>query len=145
MIQREDTFHVNSKEVAAKVIDGEAIIINLGTGTYYSTDNVGALAWELAEGGHAFGAMVTAFEHRFSVSPETNVEVDLQSFFERLVDEHLIEVSAAGPAAVSMPAMPRSATAYVAPALNAYRDMDDMLALDPPVPGLEPIPWNAPD
>ena len=37
-----ERFRVNTEEVAAKVIDGEAIIINLTTGVYYSMDGVGA-------------------------------------------------------------------------------------------------------
>jgi hypothetical protein len=33
-------------------------------------------------------------------------------------------------------------SAYEPPKLNAYRDMGDLLALDPPMPGLEDIPWE---
>ena len=35
----------NPDEVAAKVVQGEAIIINLATGVYYSMTGVGAAAW----------------------------------------------------------------------------------------------------
>ena len=35
--------------------------------------------------------------------------------------------------------------AYESPKLNIYRDMGDLLALDPPTPGLEATPWKNPD
>ncbi len=31
---------------------------------------------------------------------------------------------------------------YTAPALEIFRDMQDLLALDPPMPGLSDIPWK---
>ena len=31
---------------------------------------------------------------------------------------------------------------YESPSLNSYRDMSDLLALDPPMPGLQQIPWD---
>jgi hypothetical protein len=34
---------------------------------------------------------------------------------------------------------------YEAPVLNIYRDMGDLLALDPPTPGLYDIAWKAPE
>ena len=39
----------NPDEVAAKVVQGEAIIINLASGVYYSMTGVGAAAWGLLE------------------------------------------------------------------------------------------------
>ena len=35
-----------------------------------------------------------------------------------------------------------TAAKYAAPQLNVYRDMGDLLALDPPTPGLELTPWQ---
>jgi len=32
----------------------------------------------------------------------------------------------------------------VAPRLDKYTDMQEMLALDPPLPGIEDIPWEPP-
>ena len=34
---------------------------------------------------------------------------------------------------------------YDIPKLNIYRDMGDLLALDPPVPGLGDTPWKEPE
>ena len=89
--------------------------------------------------------MVSALESRFVVPPETDIEVDLRAFFRRLLEENLIDVSPPSESAPPTPEVQPSAAAYAPPVLNAYRDMDDMLALDPPAPGLEPIPWSAPE
>ena len=35
--------------------------------------------------------------------------------------------------------------AYTPPVLEVYTDMSDLLALDPPMPGLADIPWRGPD
>ena len=34
---------------------------------------------------------------------------------------------------------------YEAPTLNIYRDMGDLLALDPPMPGLADMAWKDPE
>ena len=43
------TLIVNSPHVVHETIDGETIIIHLGTGTYYSLDGVGADIWALLD------------------------------------------------------------------------------------------------
>jgi hypothetical protein len=141
MIGQETTFRIPSNEIAAKVIDGEVIIINLATGIYYSSADVGAYVWELAEAGHTFGGMTAAVTTRFSVLPEVDVAADLATFLNHLVEEDLLQVGSAAPA-IGPAGDVGQRTPYSPPTLNAYRDMGDMLALDPPVPGLAPIPWG---
>ncbi len=50
MLTLNDRLRPREEEVASKVIDGEAIIINLANGVYYSMDKVGALVWECTPG-----------------------------------------------------------------------------------------------
>ena len=45
----------NKKEVAVKIMDGEAIFINLSSGVYYSMDSIGAIIWEMIENGQKHG------------------------------------------------------------------------------------------
>ena len=49
MIGSNERLVVRRGEVAAKVIDGEAILINLSTGLYYSMGKVGGRVWSLIE------------------------------------------------------------------------------------------------
>jgi hypothetical protein len=133
----------NPDEVAAKVVQGEAIIINLATGVYYSMDAVGAAAWSLLEATGDVERTVESLVAAYDVdAARCRAEV------ERLVDELLAERlllpgSSAVPGAVVPPA-PGARQDWRPPALNVYRDMSDLMALDPPVPGLAPIPWNDP-
>lgn len=136
-------FRVNHESVAAKVIDGEAIIINLETGVYYSLDGTGGEVWSLLEEHHAIDAVIASLATRYGI-PEERCGEDVRSLVGQLVEEDLIvptEATVAGnPVAEGSPAR----NGYEPPRLNVYRDMGDLLALDPPVPGLEPIPWDDP-
>jgi len=47
----------NRANVAAKVIDGEAIILDITRGAYYSMDGAGAVIWAGLDTGHSLGAI----------------------------------------------------------------------------------------
>jgi hypothetical protein len=133
----------NPDEVAAKVVQGEAIIINLATGVYYSMMGVGAATWSLLEATGDVERTVDALCAAYDVdAPRCRAEV------ERLVAELLTErllLPGDHPADDGhVPAVVARRQGWEAPALNIYRDMSDLMALDPPVPGLAPIPWNDP-
>jgi hypothetical protein len=142
MVGGSDRFRVHEQEVAAKVIDGEAIIINLTTGVYYSLDPTGSEVWSLLEARHDVDAIVGYVCGRFDV-PERACRSDVEQLVEQLLEEKLI-VPANGDAPGPPPDGGPSGRAYSPPRLDIYRDMGDLLALDPPVPGLEPIPWDDP-
>ena len=126
----------NAAAVAAKVIDGEAIIMNLNNGAYYSMDGVGAVIWELIEGGHSAEAIRDGVASRYAL-PVESVQADVQRLLDELLAEQLIVAAAAGPEANGNPGATASATAaYAAPVLNKYTEMADLLALDPPMPTL---------
>ena len=59
----------NPDEVAAKVVQDEAIIINLATGVYYSMDAVGAAAWSLLETTGDVERTVDALVAAYDVDP----------------------------------------------------------------------------
>lgn len=42
-------FRINAPTVISETIDGEAIIINLDTGAYYSLRETGAAVWQLID------------------------------------------------------------------------------------------------
>ena len=52
-LQATRRFRVNEKLVTSKMIDGEAIIINLATGMYHSLDKTGATVWVLVGAGYS--------------------------------------------------------------------------------------------
>ena len=139
MLASDSRFRPRVADVAAKVIDGEAIIMNLSNGLYFSMDHVGATVWELLEKGHSLGEISDALGAHFHVELST-VQGDLSRLAEQLVSEGLVEKAAGqanGP--VQLPSEWPSET-YEPPVLNKYSDMADLLALDPPMPGLGEAP-----
>jgi len=142
MLTPQTRLECNTREVAVKVFEGEAILINLSTGVYYSIDRVGATLWEMIAAHHTVEAMVHALTSRYEVSPE-QARADVERLLDELLQENLVLLSSADPAPRT-PAEPgpNPRAAYAAPTLTVYRDMGDLLALDPPMPGLDDIPWD---
>jgi len=139
------TQHVkpNSEEVAAKVMDGEAILINLSNGIYYSMDKVGAVVWEFVEKNFSPEQMVASITSRYEVEAKA-AQADVENLLNQLVEEKLILESNDLPGTGEQPVELKTKEPYESPQLNIYRDMGDLLALDPPTPGLEATPWKDP-
>src|SRR5512139_961308 len=89
MLDLNHCFRPREEEVAAKVIDGEAIIINLANGIYYSMDNTGALIWEMIENGYNLAEIVEAISSRCGVD-SGQVAADVQRLTEQLLEENLL-------------------------------------------------------
>jgi hypothetical protein len=132
------------EEVAAKVIDGEAIIINLANGVYYSMDKVGGLIWDMVQSGHNLEEIIQGVTERYDVARE-KVESDVLELVEEMQRENLVAIAEDGaPAPETRQVAPGEKLPYEAPKLSIYRDMGDLLALDPPTPGLGDTPWKDP-
>jgi hypothetical protein len=142
MLSLQARFRPNEKEVAAKVLDGEAIIINLSNGIYYSTDKVGGVLWAMLAEGYSLEEILAAIVARYDVSPE-QARADIERLAAELLQENVVLASDHAPPPREHPE-PRQKLAYESPQLNIHRDMGDLLALDPPMPGLEEIPWKEP-
>ncbi len=139
---KQDRFALNESEVAAKVIDGEAIILNLANGLYYSLDRVGSVVWELVGQRRSVEEIAAHLSGSYQVPLDTARD-DVQQLVSELQEERLVtaadgEVPAPSPDGV----IPRTAEPYQTPRLNKYTDMADLLALDPPMPGLMDGPWS---
>lgn len=133
----------NEEEVAVEVLQGEAVLINLRTGHYYSMDKAAADVWQMIERRQSLGAIAAALARRYDVTAE-RAHADVAALFGELQRDRLaLDATAAGETPGG--AMPPLDTRlpYEPPRLNRYSDMADMLALDPPLPGLKDIPWKA--
>lgn len=132
----------NTDEVVSKVIDGEAVIINLSNGVYYSTDKLGAEIWGLVSEVASANEIVEAIASQYDVD-RAKVEEDVAQMLNRLVEEDLVlEASVDEGSARSAAPTRTEKGVYESPTLQVYRDMGDLLALDPPQPGLENTPWK---
>jgi hypothetical protein len=140
MLSLQARYRPRDEEVASKVIDGEAIIINLANGVYYSMDKVGALIWDLLQAGCTLEEMILAVTDQYDVSRE-DAESNVRELVQELVQENLVVSTENGiPLPTADQLDHKEKAAYETPKLNIYRDMGDLLALDPPVPGLGDTP-----
>ena len=127
-------------EVAAKVIDGEAVLINLATGVYYSMRGSGAYLWSQLEPGSSVGRLSASLADRYGIDLE-QARQDVERLVDELRTEGLVassEVPAAadGPPTAEVGAAPEP---YETPRLEKFDDMADMFALDPPLPELPSV------
>ena len=143
MLKPNDRLAPNTNEVADEVIDGEAILINLASGIYYSMAGAGGVVWSLIAAGHRLEDVAMTIAERYDVAPE-RAQADVQRVATELLEHRLVVVRESD-APDPPTATPAAATKlpYEQPSLTVYRDMGDLLALDPPAPGLKDIPWTS--
>ena len=112
-------------------LDDEVIAINLETGAYFALDDVAADCWTLLVGGAGTTAIVDALCSRYDVEPATATP-DVEDFIATLEAEGLVVVdhdAASAPAAELAPVGDRRS--YVAPVVNKFDDLEELLLLDP--------------
>jgi hypothetical protein len=136
----------DEEHIAAKLIEGEAVMIDLANGTYYSLDKAGGTVWVLIAARHSLHEVAVALAERYQVSL-VQAQADVQCLAEQLVSEDLVRLSSDTTPRLSIDALADLPAAgaklpYEPLKLSIYRDMEDLLALDPPMPGLQDIPWK---
>lgn len=140
----EPTLRVNAPSVVGEIIDGEAVIMDLALGHYFSSQGSGAEIWAGIEAGLGRTDIVDWLAARYA-SDRTDLTDAVDVFVSELLDRRLVVEDAALPGAVVVPpAAPRGDAAarqiFVAPALNTYADMEDLLLLDP-IHDVDAVGW----
>ena len=128
-------FRVNSPKVTHETLDGEVVIINLDTGSYYSMNAIGAAIWNLLDAGTPVEQIIATLSQRYPGDPQ-EVTVGVRTLIEKLLEENLMVVDEASRAGETngAPVMASHETALPAfelPILQKYTDMEDLLLLDP--------------
>jgi hypothetical protein len=128
-------FRVNAPNVVSEIIEGEAVIVNLQNGLYYSTERTGAEVWALVEQRVPVPAIVGMLAHQYTGSRE-EIEAGVDAFITQLEAERLVVPDDGEAALPEAPAAtPEASDAYrprfEAPAISRYVDMEDLLLLDP--------------
>jgi hypothetical protein len=124
-------FRLNEPTVAADVIDGEAIIINLEKGDYFSLTSTGAEYWRMLSAGLTVDEIAAAAAGHFRLDV-TQVEPHLSDLARRLVLEGLIVPSENADPGLSEIVF--GSSSYESPELSVFSDVKDLIALDPPLP-----------
>ena len=128
MDTHEHIFRPNSPPVIHETIDGEAIIVNLVTGTYYQLTDSGAHVWEALEAGIPATEIGQLLAERYGVEG-TVTDADVAALVRELQDEELIVPD---PSGTRRPVAAGNGTSeYRPPRLSKFTDMQDLLLLDP--------------
>src|SRR5579871_4311260 len=117
---------MNEPAVVGEVIAGEAIVINLDSGNYYSMEGSASYIWEQVIAGADVATIAQALAQNEGAEPDLDKVV--QAFVDRLLQEALIRFEQVAPVLTT----PSSFSArYTPPKLNVFTDMQSLLLLDP--------------
>ena len=126
----EARLRINSENVVHETIDGEVIIIDLASGSYYSLSGSGPAIWEaLGDGGATASEVGDAIGHRYEAAAE-EIATAVSGLLDELSSNNLISVAENG---AGQPPRTESGERepFVAPKFERYNDMRDYFLLDP--------------
>jgi len=87
----EGSIVVAAKEQVSADLSGEAVILNIESGMYYSLDKVGAHIWSLIQEPRTVNEIRAAVLREYEVEPD-RCERDIVTLLEQLADAGLVEV-----------------------------------------------------
>jgi hypothetical protein len=76
-------------QVAARIVDGAAVIVLADTGEVTLLNPVGTRVWELCDGSRTAGEIVEMITTEFEVAPEQALQ-DVENFLEELVQAQAV-------------------------------------------------------
>ena len=138
-------FRVNTPTVTHETIDGEAVIINLDSGNYYSLVDVGSFIWGLVDQGASASDLQNLVLQNYQGNA---IEVDrgVQALLDQLQQENLI-VPVDGTGAVDLDLVSNNGhekPSFNPPSLHKYSDMQELLLLDP-IHDVDDAGWPKPN
>jgi len=123
--------YVTNPQAMHETIDGETIVIDLSTGTYYSLRGSGSAIWSAVASGASVEAIIDRLETAYEASPG-EIAAATEEFLSELEVEQLIaRANGARPGTASPPALPETRSPFEKPQLEKYEDMQDIIMLDP--------------
>jgi hypothetical protein len=125
-------YRVNRPDVILEDFSDEVVLVNLASGNYFSIDAVGADIWAGIQRQEAAGAIAARLAREYEGDPAL-IRQAVMHFIGELLSEDLI-VEETAPRATSPEselAAPVTRKPFVAPVLNKYTDMQELLMVDP--------------
>jgi len=125
---------VNSPNVIFETIEGEVILIDLKSGTYYSLRDSGAVIWQAIVQGASDDEIVDVLAASYDAEADS-LRAGVRDFLEELEREGLVrpdqgEIGTAGESLDIGPAGDAQAP-YEPPRLEKHTDMQDLILIDP--------------
>ncbi len=127
-----NSFRPNHPHIIHEIIQGEAILVNLQNGKYYSADGSGAEIWDAIEKGVPLPRVVELISAEYDGPPD-EIRAAVYAFADELVREGLIVAADTDDDAGTPPPLPSSQakSPFTPPVLRQYTEMTDLLLLDP--------------
>jgi hypothetical protein len=115
--------------VVHETIDGETILIHMGTGTYYSVEGAGSDIWNLAAAGLPASRIVERIAERYHTDAEVVIQCVDELTAELAGEDLLIPMPNGAEEVVDLPAL--AGGAFAVPILHKYTDMQEFMLVDP--------------
>jgi Coenzyme PQQ synthesis protein D (PqqD) len=135
---------INSPNVVGEIIDGEAIVMCLETGHYYSSEGTGGIIWSWILEGRSRNQIMDLALARYD-GPAEDIRRNIEAFLDELLGEKLVRcipAEEAGTASTGTPGNhPREP--FGAPTLCTHTDMKDLIVLDP-IHDVDQAGWPTP-
>jgi hypothetical protein len=139
----EPRLRINSENVVHETIDGEVIIIDLSSGSYFSLSGSGPAIWEALGGGGATAAEVgESLGYRYE-APAEEIASAVSGLLDELGSNNLIASAETASKVGPGPAPGAGREPFVAPKFERYNDMRDYFLLDP-IHEVGPEGWPKP-
>jgi len=134
---RQERFKICEGKVVSQIIDGEAIIINMETGCYYSLDKVGAEIWRCIEDAVNIPQIAESVEMRYDCGG-IDVAEEIGRLLAELRTEELVdlvvgdgEVKTGQPLGRHGNGEAGEPAVFETPRLEKHTDMREFLLVDP--------------
>lgn len=132
-----DFLKINESKVLFETYDDEIVIINLDNGVYYSIEQCAMDIWRLIESTVSLDNILIFLTEKYKID-EGKIEKDLNAFVSDLLAENLVtpykpsnNEEMSGLVDADNDGFRNAGSAYQAPVLNKFSDMQDLILLDP--------------
>jgi hypothetical protein len=122
-------YQVCAPKVIHETLDGETVVVNLDTGTYYSLDQTGRAAWLALAAGATLEETSAHLAGCFAGDPAI-MATETRRLLEEFLSEGLLEAAGELPVP-TQPAAGEVRPDFVSPRMTKYTDMQELLLLDP--------------
>jgi hypothetical protein len=124
-------FRVNVPDVVFEAFDEEIVLVNLDTGNYYSVRDTGPEIWLALAKGEGLEQVTRMLQASYAGDPDA-IHASVSSFADGLLEAKLLVADGESRDAPALaPVAEGDRPPFVAPTLEAYSDMQDLLLLDP--------------
>jgi hypothetical protein len=123
-------YEINAPDVAGEIVDGEAIIMHLKRGHYYSLQGSGALIWGGVERRISAASIADALASHFGIDA-SDARRAVENLFAELLSHELVRPTHQPEEDSDLSGVLLPNGIYAEPRLEIFTDMQDLLLLDP--------------